>query len=188
MGGVTPKKGGSTHLGRPVFNSVEEAKAAVNPDASVVYVPPPFAAAAVLDSIKVSLPIQSTQSGQSACLSQLDIFFSVGFTSSAGDVILRYFRHKVVAIREYKNSVGASLTSVFCLISSRGVKRKVKVTALPHPTVLWVNLKKSAVDDNGATMAYGSESVSVHPNPPTEDEFRWCGGDSDPRRKSVGVD
>ncbi|CAN0467305.1 unnamed protein product, partial [Scytosiphon promiscuus] len=57
VGGVTPKKGGSTHLGRPVFNSVEEAKAAVNPDASVVYVPPPFAAAAVLDSIKVSLLI-----------------------------------------------------------------------------------------------------------------------------------
>lgn len=55
MGGVTPKKGGSTHLGRPVFNSVSEAKEGVKPDASVVYVPPPFAAAAVLDSIEVSL-------------------------------------------------------------------------------------------------------------------------------------
>lgn len=57
VGGVTPKKGGSTHLGRPVFNSVEEAKAAVNPDASVVYVPPPFAAAAVLDAIKNEIPL-----------------------------------------------------------------------------------------------------------------------------------
>lgn len=54
MGGVTPKKGGSTHLGLPVFNSVSEAKASVKPDASVVYVPPPFAAAAVLDAIEVS--------------------------------------------------------------------------------------------------------------------------------------
>lgn len=76
----------------------------------------------------------------------------------------------------------------FIYISSRGVERKVKVTALPHPTVSCVNLKKSAVDDNGATMAYGSESVSVHHDPPTEDELGWCGGDSDPTRKSVGVD
>lgn len=53
VGGVTPKKGGSTHLGLPVFNTVSEAKESVKPDASVVYVPPPFAAAAVLDSIEV---------------------------------------------------------------------------------------------------------------------------------------
>lgn len=53
VGGVTPKKGGTTHLGKPVFNSVAEAKEGVKPDASVVYVPPPFAAAAVLDAIEV---------------------------------------------------------------------------------------------------------------------------------------
>lgn len=53
MGGVTPKKGGQTHLGKPVFNTVAEAKESVKPDASVVYVPPPFAAAAVLDAIEV---------------------------------------------------------------------------------------------------------------------------------------
>ncbi|CAM9235455.1 unnamed protein product [Discosporangium mesarthrocarpum] len=54
VGGVTPKKGGSTHLGKPVFNTVKEAKERVNPDASVIYVPPPFAAAAILDAIEVS--------------------------------------------------------------------------------------------------------------------------------------
>lgn len=54
MGGVTPKKGGNTHLGRPVFNTVAEAKEGVKPDASVVYVPPPFAAAAVLDAVEVT--------------------------------------------------------------------------------------------------------------------------------------
>lgn len=53
MGGVTPKKGGQTHLGKPVFNTVAEAKEGVKPDASVVYVPPPFAASAVLDAIEV---------------------------------------------------------------------------------------------------------------------------------------
>lgn len=54
VGGVTPKKGGQTHLGKPVFNTVAEAKEGVKPDASVVYVPPPFAGAAVLDAIEVS--------------------------------------------------------------------------------------------------------------------------------------
>lgn len=53
VGGVTPKKGGQTHLGKPVFNTVAEAKEGVKPDASVVYVPPPFAASAVLDAIEV---------------------------------------------------------------------------------------------------------------------------------------
>lgn len=61
VGGVTPKKGGSVHLDRPVFNTVAEAKAGVNPDASVVYVPPPFAAAAVLDAIEASVVIPSVQ-------------------------------------------------------------------------------------------------------------------------------
>lgn len=59
VGGVTPKKGGTTHLDRPVFNTVAEAKAGVKPDASVVYVPPPFAAAAVLDAVEVTLVIRS---------------------------------------------------------------------------------------------------------------------------------
>lgn len=40
-------------MGQPVFNTVAEAKDSVKPDASVVYVPPPFAAAAVLDAIEV---------------------------------------------------------------------------------------------------------------------------------------
>lgn len=59
VGGVTPKKGGSTHLDRPVFNTVAEAKEGVKPDASVVYVPPPFAAAAVLDAIEVSPDVRA---------------------------------------------------------------------------------------------------------------------------------
>lgn len=52
VGGVTPKKGGQEHLGLPVFNTVAEAVAGVQPDASVIYVPPPFAAAAIIDAIE----------------------------------------------------------------------------------------------------------------------------------------
>jgi len=51
VGGVSPGKGGSTQLGLPVFDSVGEAVAATAPDASVIYVPPPFAADAILEAI-----------------------------------------------------------------------------------------------------------------------------------------
>ena len=57
VGGVTPKKGGSTHLGLPVFNTVQEAMDGVKPDATVIYVPPPFAADAILDAIKAEIPL-----------------------------------------------------------------------------------------------------------------------------------
>jgi len=57
VGGVTPKKGGTNHLGLPVFNTVLEAKVAVKPDASVIYVPPPFAAEAIIDAIKAEIPL-----------------------------------------------------------------------------------------------------------------------------------
>jgi succinyl-CoA synthetase alpha subunit len=57
VGGVTPKKGGSTHLGLPVFNTVQEAVDGVQPDASVIYVPPPFAAAAILDAVAAEIPL-----------------------------------------------------------------------------------------------------------------------------------
>ena len=57
VGGVTPKKGGTTHLGLPVFNTVREATDAVKPDASVVYVPPPFAMRAAIDAIEAEIPL-----------------------------------------------------------------------------------------------------------------------------------
>ena len=52
VGGVTPGKGGKTHLGLPIFNSVKESVAAIQPDASVIYVPGPFAGKAILESIE----------------------------------------------------------------------------------------------------------------------------------------
>lgn len=52
VGGVTPKKGGQTHLDLPVFNTVAEAVEGVKPDASVIYVPPPFCADAIIDAIE----------------------------------------------------------------------------------------------------------------------------------------
>jgi succinyl-CoA synthetase alpha subunit len=55
VGGVSPGKGGSTHLGLPVFDTVAEAVSAAHPDASVIYVPPPFAADAILEAIDAEI-------------------------------------------------------------------------------------------------------------------------------------
>ena len=55
VGGVTPGKGGSTHLGLPVFDTVAEASAATAADASVIYVPAPFAADAILEAIDAGI-------------------------------------------------------------------------------------------------------------------------------------
>jgi len=57
VGGVTPKKGGQKHLGKPVFNSVVEAKNQVGADATMIYVPAKFAAAAIIESIEASLEL-----------------------------------------------------------------------------------------------------------------------------------
>ena len=57
VGGVTPGKGGTTHLNLPVFNTVAEAKEKTGADASVIYVPPPFAADSILEAIDAEVPL-----------------------------------------------------------------------------------------------------------------------------------
>ncbi|CAL4060113.1 unnamed protein product [Meganyctiphanes norvegica] len=57
VGGVSPGKGGNKHLGLPVFNSVAEAKAGTNCDATAIYVPPPYAGAAILEAIEAEVPL-----------------------------------------------------------------------------------------------------------------------------------
>ena len=57
VGGVTPKKGGQKHLDRPVFNSVIEAKNNVGADATMIYVPAKFAAAAIIEAIDASIEL-----------------------------------------------------------------------------------------------------------------------------------
>ena len=57
VGGVTPGKGGSKHLDLPVFNTVNEAVEATGADASVIYVPPPFAADSILEAIDAEVPL-----------------------------------------------------------------------------------------------------------------------------------
>src|SRR5246127_1698335 len=57
VGGTSPGKGGSTHIGLPVFNTVAQAARETGADASVIYVPPPFAADAILEAIDAEIPL-----------------------------------------------------------------------------------------------------------------------------------
>src|SRR3954470_3086397 len=57
VGGVTPGKGGTTHIGLPVFDTVAEGAARTGANPSVIYVPPPFAADAILEAIDAGLPL-----------------------------------------------------------------------------------------------------------------------------------
>tara|TARA_B100001093_G_scaffold455381_1_gene465425 strand:+ start:1658 stop:2536 length:879 start_codon:yes stop_codon:yes gene_type:complete len=57
VGGVTPKKGGQKHLGKPVFNKVSEAVAQLNANTSIIFVPPAFAAGAILEAVNAGIDV-----------------------------------------------------------------------------------------------------------------------------------
>ena len=57
VGGITPGKGGTQHLDRPVFNTVADAVKATGADVSIIFVPPPFAADAILEAADAGLPL-----------------------------------------------------------------------------------------------------------------------------------
>ena len=57
VGGVTPKKGGQTHLSLPVYNTVEEAKFETLANATMIYVPPKFAGAAIIEAVEANIEL-----------------------------------------------------------------------------------------------------------------------------------
>tara|TARA_Y100000590_G_scaffold255057_1_gene286384 strand:+ start:4697 stop:5572 length:876 start_codon:yes stop_codon:yes gene_type:complete len=57
VGGVTPNKGGQVHLGKPVFNTVQEAVDKTQPDATMIYVPAKFASSAIIEAIESKIPL-----------------------------------------------------------------------------------------------------------------------------------
>ena len=57
VGGVTPKKGGQKHLDLPVFNTVQEAKEKTSADATMIYVPPKYAGAAIIEAIEAKIKL-----------------------------------------------------------------------------------------------------------------------------------
>ena len=57
VGGVTPKKGGQKHLGLPVFDTVQEAKDKTKATATMIYVPPKFAASAIIEAINAGIEL-----------------------------------------------------------------------------------------------------------------------------------
>jgi succinyl-CoA synthetase alpha subunit len=60
VGGVTPKKGGTQHLGLPVFDTVRQAREATGANATMIYVPPPFAAAAIVEAVEAGIELVVT--------------------------------------------------------------------------------------------------------------------------------
>ena len=85
VGGVTPGKGGQTHLGLPVFNTMSEAMAATQADASVIYVPAPFVLDSIIEAIDagVKLIVLITEG-----VPTLDMLKAKRYLETAGDVRL----------------------------------------------------------------------------------------------------
>ena len=99
VGGVTPGKGGTTHIGLPVFDTVQEAVKQTGADASVIYVPPPFAADAILEAIAAELPLVVRLEGTNVKLGK-KILADSGLPIKSADDLADAARKIVAAVKE----------------------------------------------------------------------------------------
>ncbi len=93
VGGVNPSKAGSTHLGLPVFASCQDAVRQAKPDASVIYVPPPGAAQAIIEAVEAEIPlVVAITEGYTVCfLTSWCLLFCKCYQNYVIDAILIQF-------------------------------------------------------------------------------------------------
>ena len=84
VAGVTPGKGGTRHLGLPVFNTVKEAATQTKADASIIFVPPDQAAGAMVEAIEAELPVVVTVTERVPVLDMLRAASAEGLAHASG--------------------------------------------------------------------------------------------------------
>ena len=146
VGGVTPGKGGMDHLGLPVFNSVHEAKAKTEANASVIYVPPPFAADSILEAIDAEMElIVCMVNGAGLAMATMDIIKLYGaepanFLDVGGGATKEKVTEAFKIITSDPNVKGI-LVNIFggimrCDVIAEGVVAAVKEVGLQVPLVV----------------------------------------------------
>ena len=102
VGGVTPGKGGQTHLDKPVFNTVKDAVDKAGANVSIIFVPPAFAADAIMESAEAGIEVELVNFGS---------YEQPNPALTEGELDLNQFQH-IVYLAEYNNASGSDLTPI----------------------------------------------------------------------------